>query len=53
MICALTHDDPVNDCRAGPGVGLLLVVGGIALAAIATMLVLLRRRRRPSEPGPL
>ena len=50
MICALTHDDPVNDCRAGPSVGLLLVVGGIALAAIATTLVLLRRRRRPSKP---
>ena len=53
MVCALTHDDPVNDCRAGPSVGLLLLVGGIALAVIATMLVLARRRRRrPSEPGP-
>ena len=54
MICALTHDDPVNDCRGREwtGVGLLLVVGGIALAVIATVLVLRRRRRRPSEPGP-
>jgi hypothetical protein len=52
MICALTHDDPVNDCRAGPSVGLLLVVGGIAVAAMATTLVLVRRRRRPSGPGP-
>ena len=52
MICALTHDDPVNNCRAGTGVGLLLLVGGIALAAIATTLVLVRRRRRRSEPGP-
>ena len=53
MVCALTHDDPVNDCRAvWPCRRLLLVVGGIALAAIATTLVLVRRRRRPSEPGP-
>jgi len=52
MICALTHDDPVNNCRAGTGVGLFLLVGGIALAAIATTLVLVRRRRRRSEPGP-
>ena len=52
MACALTDDDPVNDCRAGPSVGLLFVLGGIALAAIATTLVLLRRRRRPGKAGP-
>ena len=50
MICALTHDDPVNDCRGRDWarvVGPLLVVG-FALAAIATMVLLVRRRRRPS-----
>jgi len=53
MICALTHDDPVNDCRGREWTGaVLLLVVGVALAAIATMLVLRRRRRRPSEPGP-
>jgi hypothetical protein len=52
MICALTHDDPANDCRGREwtGVVVLLLVVGIALAAIATVLVLRRRRRRPSEP---
>jgi hypothetical protein len=50
MICALTHDDPVNDCRGRDWarvVGPLLVVG-FALAAIATLVLLVRRRRQPS-----
>ena len=50
MICALTHDDPVNDCggRAwAQAVGPLLALG-FAVAAIATITLLLRRRRRPA-----
>jgi len=50
MICALTHDDPVNDCRGRDWarvVGPLLLVG-FALAAIATTVFLVRRRRQPS-----
>ena len=50
MICALTHDDPVNDC-GGRGwaqvVGPLLVLG-FAVAAIATITLLVRRRRQPT-----
>jgi hypothetical protein len=50
MICALTHDDPVNDCRGRDWARVLgpLLVVGIALAAIATTILLVRRRRQHS-----
>jgi hypothetical protein len=50
MICAMTHDDPVNDCpgREWARVVVPLLVVGFALAAIATIVLLVRRRRRPS-----
>jgi hypothetical protein len=47
MICTLTRDDPVDDCRGdeweGRVVGSLAV--GFALAVIASMMLLIRRRR--------
>jgi hypothetical protein len=47
MICTLTRDDPVDDCRGdeweGRVIGSLAV--GFALAVIATMMLLIRRRR--------
>ena len=48
MICALTRDDPVNDCR-DPGPGRLIVIvliAGVTLAAAAVILLLVRRHRR-------
>ena len=53
MICALTHDDPVNDCR-GLGWGGVIVIVLLAcgiLAAAATIVLLMRRRRRRAGPG--
>ncbi len=48
MICALTHDNPVDDCRdrerVGPLLGLLAV--GVVLAAVGWILLRVRRRRR-------
>ena len=47
MACALTHDDPVNDCRdrewTGALVGALLAAG---VAVTATVLIVHVRRRR-------
>jgi hypothetical protein len=51
MICALTHDDPVNDCTArswGKAVGIVLVVG-LGIAAAVVIMLQTRRRRRPSS----
>jgi hypothetical protein len=48
MICALTHDDPVNDCPdrpLGPVVGIvLLAIFGVATVAALTLRT--RRRRK-------
>ena len=48
IICALTHDDPVNDCR---GVGWsrvlgVLLIASVVVAAAAIILVVRRRGRR-------
>ncbi|MCW0213339.1 MAG: hypothetical protein OJJ54_08265 [Pseudonocardia sp.] len=47
MGCALTHDDPVGDCRAGgwSGVGIALAAGVVVGIGLVTAAVLLRRRR--------
>jgi hypothetical protein len=48
IICALSHDDPVNDCRdAGRGrvVGVLLIAA-VVVAAAAAIILLVRRRGR-------
>jgi hypothetical protein len=48
MACALTHDDPVNDCpdRDWTGVIVGLLAAGIVLIAAAVIIVQVRRRRR-------
>ena len=48
MVCALTHDDPVNDCpdRDWAGVFVGLLAAGIVLTAAALIIVQVRRRRR-------
>jgi len=47
IICALTHDDPVNDCR---GVGWSRVLGVLLIASVvvaaAAIILLVRRRGR-------
>ena len=47
MVCALTHDDAVNDCGDGDWVGVLvgLLSAGIFIAAGVLIFVRLRRRR--------
>jgi hypothetical protein len=52
MVCALTHDDPVNDChdRNWVVVVVALLAGGIIIAAGVLITVHLRRRRRASVP---
>src|SRR4051794_19515962 len=47
MICALTHDDPVNDCPGGSptavvGIALLAILG---IATVAALILRTRRRR--------
>ena len=49
IICGLTHDDPVNECRdAGWSrlLGVLLVVAAVVVAAAAIILLVRRRGRR-------
>jgi hypothetical protein len=49
MSCALTHDDPMNDCRESRRVWVL--VGVLALGVTVPMIViLLFRARRRSRP---
>lgn len=47
MICALSHDNPVNDCQGlAWGRVVVLVVVCVALAAAAAIMLVVRRRRR-------
>lgn len=49
MVCALTHDDPVGDCRRGGSgrlVAILLAVG-VGAAVVVAAVVVVRRRRAP------
>jgi hypothetical protein len=46
MVCALTHDDPVDDCRDRTLTRVLVLVLGVVVVSLVTMtLVHLRRRR--------
>ena len=54
MICALTHDDPLNDCRRRSPMTIVLVVsaGLIGLFGAGFLVVRIRRRRgRPMRSG--
>ena len=48
MTCALTHDDPMNDCRGRDRVPILVGVlaGVVVLGVVAATLLRVRRRRR-------
>jgi hypothetical protein len=45
MICALTHDDPLNDCGSN-GYAAAVVVGGALIGGLASILLIWARRRR-------
>jgi len=53
MICALTHDDPLNDCRRRSPATIVLVisVGLIGLFGAGFLLFRMRRRGRPMRRG--
>jgi len=53
MVCALTHDDPVNDCpdRDFTGVVVGLLAAGTVLTAAALIVVHMRRRRGARKPA--
>ena len=50
MTCALTRDDPANDCHSGEWEGRTIgsLAVGFAVAAAATIMLVIRRRRRRS-----
>jgi hypothetical protein len=52
MACALTHDDPVDDCRDRGWMPVLLRVGAVVAALSVVPLVLIPARRRASV-GPV
>jgi hypothetical protein len=45
IICALTHDDPVNDCGGSSLAVALAVLAGLVVVALGAVLWLRRRRR--------
>jgi LPXTG-motif cell wall-anchored protein len=45
MACALTHDDPSNDCPAHTGRTIVLAVSGVVIVVLVAGLVFRRRRR--------
>ena len=49
MICALTHDDPVNDCGDREGTARTLVILAVAVVLVAVTFMLMRVRRRRAE----
>ncbi len=51
MICALTHDDPVNDCGDRAGATRLFVGLAVAVVLLAVAFMLLHVRRRRAEPS--
>ncbi|HET6532645.1 MAG TPA: CinY protein [Actinoplanes sp.] len=53
MACALTHDDPVTDCRAPRGrwVAVLVLAAGVVLVAAAMVVLAARRRRAGRTEG--
>jgi hypothetical protein len=47
MTCALTHDDPIDDCHRDRGPVLVgVLAGGVVLGTVAVTLLGVRRRRR-------
>jgi hypothetical protein len=53
MICALTHDDPVNDCPGGSPAAVvgIVLVAIFGVAAVAALILRTRRRRKAHAPG--
>jgi hypothetical protein len=49
MICALTQDDPVNDCGDRGGARILVSLLAVAVVLSVATIVLLRVRRRRAE----
>ena len=48
MVCALTHDDPVDDCPDREWAWILLGLSlAVCAALFATVLIIIQRRRRP------
>jgi hypothetical protein len=49
MACALTHDDPVNDCRRHSQAAVAIAISGILIGVLGVGILsfLVRRRRRP------
>jgi len=53
MICTLTRDHPVDDCRGGEWEGQTIgaLAVGFAVAVVATIMLVIRRRPRRSSFG--
>jgi hypothetical protein len=49
MICALTHDDPADDCSDRGGARILVSLLAVAVVLSVATIMLLRVRRRRAE----
>ena len=49
MICALSHDDPVNECSGVAWFRLASIVLAVCLVAVAAAIIIRRHRRRPAR----
>jgi hypothetical protein len=52
MVCALTHDDPVDDCGARTSAAVIIGLLAVGIVLVGATLVIVRRRRRARSGDP-
>ena len=52
MVCALTHDDPVDDCGDRTSAAVIIGLLAVGIVLVGATLVIVRRRRRARSGDP-